>query len=273
MRRQHAGGVHARGRQCQRAQAGAPFGTRTETKNVNSIRFIEQVVAHEARRQVDVLEAGGQIVQETRAFDPDQGTTRPLRSKEDAHDYRYFPEPDLLPVTFDDAFVEACRASLPELPDAKRARYRDALGLPAYNAAVLTADVETARYFDAVVDAVGAAHAVAASNWIITELLGLLNRTGTAITDSPVAPARAAELLRLVADGTVSNSMAKQVFEAMVETGDAPATIVAARGQAQVSDAAAIDAAIGQVLAANPDKWRTTARARTSCSASSSARR
>ena len=233
---------------------GAPFGTRTETKNVNSIRFIEQVVAHEARRQVDVLEAGGSIVQETRAFDPDSGTTRSLRSKEDAHDYRYFPEPDLLPVEFDDAFVESARATLPELPDAKRARYRDTLGLSAYNAAVLTADVETARYFDAVVDAAGVGHAVAASNWITTELLGLLNRTGTAIAESPVAPARAAELLQLVADGTVSNSMAKQVFEAMVETGETPAAIVAARGLAQVSDTGAIDAAIAQVLAANPDK-------------------
>ena len=228
---------------------GEEFGTRTETKNVNSVRFVMAAIEHEANRQVDVLESGGKIVQETRLFNPDTGTTRSMRSKEDAHDYRYFPDPDLLPLELDDAFLEECRASLPELPDAKRKRY-EALGITPYNAEVLTAEVETARWFDTLLDE-GAAPA-AASNWVTGELFGALNRIGKDITQSPVTPGQAAELLALVADGTLSGSLAKQVFEVMLETGDAPGKIVEERGLKQTSDTGAIEAVIADVLAKNP---------------------
>ncbi len=228
---------------------GEEFGTRTETKNVNSIRFVMQAIEHEAARQVDVLEAGGTIVQETRLFNPDSGTTRSMRSKEDAHDYRYFPDPDLLPLELDEAFLDECRASLPELPDAKRARY-EGLGITPYNAQVLTAEVESARWFDTLLDA--GAKPVAAANWVTSELFGALNRLGRSIGDSPVTPGQAAELLALVADGTLSGSLAKQVFEAMLETGDAPGKIVEERGLKQTSDTGAIEAVIADVLAKNP---------------------
>jgi aspartyl-tRNA(Asn)/glutamyl-tRNA(Gln) amidotransferase subunit B len=230
---------------------GEPFGTRTETKNVNSVRFVMQAIEHEARRQVEVLEEGGQIVQETRLFDPDKGTTRPLRSKEDAHDYRYFPDPDLLPLELDDSFLEECRATLPELPDEKRKRYEE-LGITSYNAGVLTAEVETARWFDELLNE--DAEPKQASNWVVAELFGALNRRGESIDRSPVSPARAAELLRLVADGTISGTIAKQVFEIMLETGEGAAQIVESRGLKQTSDTGAIDAEIDKVLAANADK-------------------
>jgi len=236
---------------------GAEFGTRTETKNVNSVRFIMAVIEHEARRQVDVIEDGGTIVQETRLFDPDRGETRSLRSKEDAHDYRYFPDPDLLPLELSDDFLADCRASLPELPDAKRARYEQELGLSAYNASVLTADVTTARWFEELLAATGKSGAEigkAASNWVISDLFGALNRLGKEITESPVSPAQGAELLSLVADGTLSGTLAKQVFEIMLETGESAGAIVEARGLKQTSDTGAIDAAIADVLAANADK-------------------
>ncbi|GAA4212184.1 Asp-tRNA(Asn)/Glu-tRNA(Gln) amidotransferase subunit GatB [Sphingomonas endophytica] len=228
---------------------GEEFGTRTETKNVNSIRFVMQAIEHEAARQVDVLEAGGTIVQETRLFNPDSGTTRSMRSKEDAHDYRYFPDPDLLPLELDEAFLDECRASLPELPDVKRARY-EGLGITPYNAQVLTAEVESARWFDALLDA--GAKPAAAANWVTSELFGALNRLGKSIGESPVTPGQAAELLALVADGTLSGSLAKQVFEAMLETGDAPGKIVEERGLKQTSDTGAIEAVIAEVLAKNP---------------------
>jgi aspartyl-tRNA(Asn)/glutamyl-tRNA(Gln) amidotransferase subunit B len=230
---------------------GDPFGTRTETKNVNSVRFVMQAIEHEANRQVDVIEGGGRIVQETRLYDPDTGTTRSMRSKEDAHDYRYFPDPDLLPLELDDAFLDACRASLPELPDAKRARY-EGLGITPYNAGVLTAEVETARWFDALLDA--GAKPVQASNWVASELFGALNRLGKGIEESPVTPSQAAELLGLVADGTLSGSLAKQVFEIMLETGDDPSKIVEERGLKQTSDTGAIEKVIAQVMEANADK-------------------
>ncbi len=233
---------------------GTELGTRTETKNVNSVRFIQAVIEHEARRQVDLIEEGGTIVQETRLFDPDRNETRSLRSKEDAHDYRYFPDPDLLPLELDDAFLAECRASLPELPDAKRARYEGELGLSPYNAAVLTADVTTARWFEAVLSTLGNAHAQRASNWLTSELFGALNRLGKTIEDSPVTPAQAASLIALTADGTLSGTLAKQVFEIMLETGGDPAAIVEERGLKQTSDTGAIDAAIAEVIAANPDK-------------------
>ncbi len=235
---------------------GEAFGTRTETKNVNSVRFIMAVIEHEARRQVDLIEDGGAVVQETRLYDPDRNETRSLRSKEDAHDYRYFPDPDLLPLELSDAFVEECRASLPELPDAKRARYEGVLGLSAYNAGVLTAEVETARWFEALlaVGPGGDAFAQRAANWVISDLFGALNRLGKEIGDSPVTPAQAASLLGLVADGTLSGTLSKQVFEIMLETGDDPEKIVEERGLKQTSDTGAIEAVIAEVMAANADK-------------------
>ena len=233
-------------------KVGQPFGTRTETKNVNSVRFVEAAIAHEARRQVEVLEDGGAIVQETRLFDPDRGVTRSMRSKEDAHDYRYFPDPDLLPLELDDAFLDECSASLPELPDAKRRRYGEGLGLTPYYADILTADVETARWFEALL--AEGAEPVRAANWVTGELFGTLNRLGLGIEESPVLPAHAAGLLALVADGTLSGSLAKQVFEAMLETGDDAVAIVEARGLKQTSDTGAIESEIAKVLAANPDK-------------------
>lgn len=234
---------------------GEPFGTRTETKNVNSVRFVMQTIEYEAQRQVDVLESGGTIVQETRLFDPDKGVTQSMRSKEDAHDYRYFPDPDLLPLELDDAFLDECRASLPELPDAKRARYERELGLSPYNAAVLTAEAETARWFEALLAAGGSTvTAKAASNWVISDLFGALNRIGKDIESSPVSPAQGAELLRLIADGTISNTLGKQVFEIMLETGEGAEAIVEARGLKQTSDTGAIEAEIAKVLAANADK-------------------
>ncbi len=230
---------------------GDPFGTRTETKNVNSVRFVMQAIEHEARRQVELIEEGGKVAQETRLFDPDKGTTRPLRSKEEAHDYRYFPDPDLLPLELDDQFLEDCRASLPELPDAKRKRYED-LGITPYNASVLTAEVETARWFDALLDA--GAEPKQAANWVVAELFGALNRRGESIERSPVSPGGAAELLGLVADGTISGTIAKQVFEIMLETGESAARIVEERGLRQTSDTGAIDGEIDKILAANADK-------------------
>ena len=235
---------------------GEEFGTRTETKNVNSVRFIQAVVEYEAKRQVEVIEGGGTIVQETRLWDPDanggKGATRSMRSKEDAHDYRYFPDPDLLPLALTEEFVAECKASLPELPDAKRARYVDNLGITPYNADVITSDVETARWFEALLAA--GVEAKAGANWLTSELFGALNRMGREIAGSPVSPAAAAELLGLVADGTISGSMAKQVFEAMLETGEGAGAIVEARGLKQTSDTGAIDAVIAEILAANADK-------------------
>ena len=240
---------------------GEEFGTRTETKNVNSVRFVMAAIEHEANRQVDVLENGGKIVQETRLFDPDSGTTRSMRSKEDAHDYRYFPDPDLLPLELDDAFLAECRASLPELPDAKRHRYENALGLSPYNAGVLTAEVETARWFEMLLAETAAKAgkgeaevAKQASNWLISELFGALNKLGLALDASPVSPTGGAELLALVADGTISGSIAKQVLEKMLESGDGAAAIVEREGLRQTTDTGAIEAAVDAVLAANADK-------------------
>lgn len=230
---------------------GEPLGTRTETKNVNSVRFVMAVVEQEAKRQIDVIEDGGKIVQETRLYDPDRNETRSMRSKEDAHDYRYFPDPDLLPLELDQAFLDECRASLPELPDAKRARY-EALGVTPYHAAVLTAEVENARWFDSLLDT--GTKPVAAANWVTSELFGALNRLGKDIGNSPITPDGAAELLALVADGTLSGSLAKQVFEIMLETGQGAGVVVEERGLKQTSDTGEIEKVIAEVMAANADK-------------------
>jgi aspartyl-tRNA(Asn)/glutamyl-tRNA(Gln) amidotransferase subunit B len=240
---------------------GEPFGTRTETKNVNSVRFVMAAIEHEARRQVEVLEEGGTIVQETRLFDPGTGSTRSMRSKEDAHDYRYFPDPDLLPLELDDEFLNHCRESLPELPDAKRRRYMETLGLSAYNAGVLTAEVETARWFEALLAETAAAQgkneaevAKQAANWLISEFFGALNKAGHSLEDSPVSHGAAAQLLALIGKGTISGSIAKQVLEKMLETGDGAAAIVEREGLKQESDSGAIEAAVDRVLADNADK-------------------
>jgi aspartyl-tRNA(Asn)/glutamyl-tRNA(Gln) amidotransferase subunit B len=230
---------------------GDEFGTRTETKNVNSVRFVMQVVEHEAKRQVELIESGGSVAQETRLFDPDKGVTRSLRSKEDAHDYRYFPDPDLLPLELDDAFLDECRKSIPELPDAKRKRY-ELMGISPYNASVLTAEVEAAGWFDALID--NDVDPKQAANWTVAELFGALNRTGATIAESPVSPAHAAGLLKLVADGTISGSIAKTVFEKMLESGDPAVEIVEREGLKQTSDTGAIDAEIDKILSANADK-------------------
>jgi aspartyl-tRNA(Asn)/glutamyl-tRNA(Gln) amidotransferase subunit B len=240
---------------------GAEFGTRTETKNVNSVRFVMATIEHEARRQVEVLEDGGTIVQETRLFDPGTGTTRSMRSKEDAHDYRYFPDPDLLPLELDDQFLSECRDSLPELPDAKRRRYIDDLGLSTYNAGVLTAEVDTARWFEALLLETATAQgkppaevAKQAANWLISEFFGALNKAGHSLENSPVSHEGAAGLLALIGKGTISGSIAKQVLEKMLETGDSAAAIVEREGLKQESDSGAIEAAVDKVLADNADK-------------------
>ena len=209
------------------------------------------VIESEARRQVALIEEGGSVAQETRLYDPDKNVTRTLRSKEDAHDYRYFPDPDLLPLILDDEFLADCRASLPELPDAKRKRF-EGLGITPYNASVLTAEVETAHWFDALLEA--GAPAVQGANWMTSELFGALNKLGETLATTGISPGEAAELLTLVAGGEISGSMAKQVFEIMLETGDAPSKIVEERGLKQTSDSGAIDAEIDKILAANADK-------------------
>jgi aspartyl-tRNA(Asn)/glutamyl-tRNA(Gln) amidotransferase subunit B len=240
---------------------GDEFGTRTETKNVNSVRFVMAVIESEARRQVDLIEDGGKVVQETRLYDPDRNETRSMRSKEDAHDYRYFPDPDLLPLVLDDEFLSECRDSLPELPDAKRHRYETELGLSAYNAQVLTAEVDTARWFERLLGAAATAQnkppaevAKQAANWLISELFGALNKVGKELQESPISPEQGAELLALIGAGTISGSIAKQVLELMLESGDSPTVIVEREGLKQESDTGAIEAKIDEVLAANADK-------------------
>jgi len=228
---------------------GEPLGTRCEIKNVNSIRFVKQAVDYEARRQVEVLEAGGTIEQETRLFDSGKGETRPMRTKEEAHDYRYFPDPDLLPLELDPAWVEEIRQGLPELPDAKKARFMAELGLSAEDAGVLVAERETADYYEAVA---AGRDAKLAANWVISELFGRLNRAGKEIADSPVSAAALGGLIDLVADETISGRIAKDVFDEMFETGKAAADIVEAKGLEQVSDSGAIEAEVERIIAASP---------------------
>ena len=228
---------------------GEPLGIRTETKNVNSIRFIEQAIAYEARRQIELIEDGGAVVQETRLYDPDKGVTRPMRTKEEAHDYRYFPDPDLLPVTLDPEWVEEIRASLPELPDEKKARFMADLGLSAYDAGVLVAEQETADFFEQVADG---RDAKLAANWVTGELFGALNRSGLELAEAPIDAANVGGLLDLIADGTISGRIAKEVFEAMWETGRSAGDIVEEKGLKQISDEGAIAAIVEQLIADNP---------------------
>ena len=230
---------------------GEPYRTRCEVKNVNSIRFVMQAVEAEAKRQIGVWEAGGTVSQETRLFDANRNETRSMRSKEDAHDYRYFPDPDLLPLVLDEAWVEALRADLPELPDDRRARFIAQLGLSPYDASVLVAERANAEYFEAVA---AGRDARQAANWVTGELFGALNRLGRSVADSPVSAAHLGALLDLLADNTINGRIAKDVFDAMVETGADPRAIVEQRGLRQVTDTGAIDDAVAKVLAANPDK-------------------
>ena len=228
---------------------GEPYRTRCEVKNVNSIRFVMQAIEAEAKRQIEVWESGSAVEQETRLFDHGRGSTRSMRSKEDAHDYRYFPDPDLLPLVLDEGWVSGLKAKLPELPDAKKARFQRDYGLAAYDAGVLVAEQATADFYETVAKG---RDAKIAANWVMGDLFAALNREGRTIADSPVSAAALGKLLDLMADNTISGRIAKDVFEAMVETGDDPAAIVEAKGLRQVTDAGAIDAAVKNVLEANP---------------------
>lgn len=232
-------------------RVGEPFGTRCEIKNVNSIRFVGQAIEYEARRQIAILEDGGTIDQETRLFDPGKGETRSMRSKEDAHDYRYFPDPDLLPLEFDDAFVDALRSGLPELPDDKKNRLMSSLGLSAYDASILVSEKAIADYFEQV--AAGRDGKIAA-NWVINDLLGALNKAGRDIDDTPISPEQLGEIVDLIKEGTISGKIAKDLFEIVWSEGGDPAKIVEERGMKQVTDTGAIEAAVDDVIAANADK-------------------
>lgn len=229
---------------------GEGFGTRCEIKNVNSIRFVGQAIDHEARRQIAILEDGGTIDQETRLFDPARGETRSMRSKEEAHDYRYFPDPDLLPLEFDDAFIAELAVDLPELPDDKRARFM-AEGLTAYDASVLVSEKAIADYFEQVA---GGRDAKVAANWVINDLLGALNKAGQSIDQTPVSPDQLGAVIDLIGDGTISGKIAKALFEIVWDEGGDPARIVEQRGMKQVTDTGAIEAEVDKVIAANPDK-------------------
>jgi aspartyl-tRNA(Asn)/glutamyl-tRNA(Gln) amidotransferase subunit B len=230
---------------------GAELGTRCEIKNVNSIRFIGQAVEVEARRQIGIIEDGGTIDQETRLYDPGKGETRSMRSKEEAHDYRYFPDPDLLPLEFDDAFVAELKSILPELPDAKKARFIAEYGLSPYDASVLVAEREQADYFEAV--ATGR-DGKAAANWVINELFGRLNKEGQDVGSSPVSAAQLGGLVELIGEGVISGRIAKDLFEILWSEGGDPREIVEARGMKQVTDTGAIEKAVDELIAANPDK-------------------
>ncbi len=232
-------------------QNGENYRTRCEIKNVNSIRFVMQAVEAEALRQIDVWEGGGEVRQETRLFDSARGVTRSMRSKEDAHDYRYFPDPDLLPLVLDQAWIDDLKSHLPELPDAKKARFMRDHGLSAYDAGVLVAEQTTAMFFETV--ARGRDPKLAA-NWVTGDFFAALNRTGRTIEDPPVTAVQLGALLDLMGDNTINGKIAKDVFEAMVETGDDPASIVDAKGLRQVTDTGAIDAAVDKIIAANQDK-------------------
>ena len=230
---------------------GEPLGTRCEIKNVNSIRFIGQAIEHEARRQIGIIEDGGTIDQETRLFDPGRGETRSMRSKEEAHDYRYFPDPDLLPLEFDQAYVDDLAQHLPELPDAKKARFIAEYGLTPYDAGVLVAERASADFFEGVAKG---RDGKAAANWIINELFGRLNKEGKGIDDSPVSAAQLGQIVDLIGEKVISGKIAKDLFEIVWIQGGEPRDIVESRGMKQVTDTGAIEAAVDQIIAANPDK-------------------
>jgi len=230
---------------------GAPLNTRCEIKNMNSIRFIGQAIEHEARRQIEIIEEGGTIDQETRLFDPAKGETRSMRTKEEAHDYRYFPDPDLLPLEFDDAYVAALKQHLPELPDERKARFMREFSLSAYDAGVLVAERETADYFEAVAKG---RDAKAAANWVINDLFGRLNKEGKDVASSPISAAQLGAILDLIADNTISGKIAKDLFEVVWSEGGDPRALVEQRGMKQVTDVGAIEKTVDEIITKNPDK-------------------
>ncbi|WP_375413184.1 Asp-tRNA(Asn)/Glu-tRNA(Gln) amidotransferase subunit GatB [uncultured Bradyrhizobium sp.] len=235
---------------------GDPLGTRCEIKNVNSIRFIGQAIDYEARRQIGVLEDGGSIDQETRLFDPARGETRSMRSKEEAHDYRYFPDPDLLPLEFTQSFVDALKAELPELPDQKKQRFIGDFGLTLYDASVLVGEQESADFYEAVLAKLAdrTRDGKLAANWVINELFGRLNKEGRIIAASPVSSAQLADIVDLIGEGTISGKIAKDLFEIVWREGGDPRALVEARGMKQVTDLGAIETAVDEIIAAHPDK-------------------
>ncbi len=236
-----------------RPQGQEEFGTRTEIKNVNSFRFLEKAVEFEVERQREILEDGGKVVQETRLYDPDRGETRSMRTKEEANDYRYFPDPDLLPLEVDEAFIESVRAALPELPDTKKNRFMSDYGLPAYDAGVLTASRELADFFETTVGAAGG-EAKLAANWVMSELGGVLNEQGLEITESPVSAEALGGLIQRIQDQTISGKIAKQVFAGMVAGEGSADEIIEAKGLRQITDTSAIEAMIDEIVEANPEQ-------------------
>src|SRR6195952_1687004 len=226
---------------------GGPLGTRCEIKNINSITFIGDAIEYEARRQIEILEDGGAIDQETRLYDPNKGETRSMRSKEEAHDYRYFPDPDLLPLEFSEAYVADLKSNLPELPDQKKARFIDGFGLSPYDASVLVAERESADFYETVL-------ARLAANWVINELFGRLNKEGRDITGSPVSALQLAAIVDLIGEGTISGKIAKDLFEIVWQEGGDPRALVETRGMKQVTDLGAIEKVVDDIIAANPDK-------------------
>jgi len=237
-------------------KVGAPLGTRCEIKNMNSINFIGQAIEYEARRQVEILEEGGIIEQETRLFDPNKGETRSMRTKEEAHDYRYFPDPDLLPLEFSQALVDGLRADLPELPDAKRARFTAEFGLSPYDASVLVAERESAEFYETVLAKLSnrGRDGKVAANWVINELFGRLNKEGRDIAASPVSAQQLAAIVDLIGEGTISGKIAKDLFEIVWQEGGDPRALVESRGMKQVTDLSAIEKVVDDIVAANPDK-------------------
>ncbi|MBB5051551.1 aspartyl-tRNA(Asn)/glutamyl-tRNA(Gln) amidotransferase subunit B [Afipia massiliensis] len=235
---------------------GDPFGTRCEIKNVNSIRFMGQAIDYEARRQIGILEDGGSIDQETRLYDPNKGETRSMRSKEEAHDYRYFPDPDLLPLEFTAAYVDALKAKLPELPDEKRERFMADFGLTPYDASVLVAERESADFYEAVLGKLAdkARDGKLAANWVINELFGRLNKEGQDISASPVSAEQMAAIIGLIGEGTISGKIAKDLFEIVWTKGGDPRALVESLGMKQVTDLGAIEKVVDDIIAANPDK-------------------
>lgn len=235
---------------------GGPLGTRCEIKNMNSINFIGQAIEYEARRQIEIIEDGGIINQETRLFDPGKGETRSMRSKEEAHDYRYFPDPDLLPLEFTQGFVDELKTHLPELPDQKRARFVAELGLSTYDAGVLVAERESAEFYETVLAALAnkGRDGKLAANWVINELFGRLNKEGHDISGSPVSAAQLAAIVDLIGEGTISGKIAKDLFEIVWKEGGDPRALVEQRGMKQVTDLGAIENVVDDIIAANPDK-------------------
>src|SRR5882672_6974470 len=235
---------------------GEPLGTRCEIKNVNSIRFVGQAIDYEARRQIGVLEDGGTIDQETRLFDPAKGETRPMRSKEEAHDYRYFPDPDLLPLEFTQAYVDELKADLPELPDQKKTRFIAGFGLSPYDASVLVAERESADFYETVLARLAdkARDGKLAANWVINELFGRLNKEGRDIATSPVSATQLGTIVDLIGEGTISGKIAKDLFEIIWQEGGDPRALVETRGMKQVTDIAAIEKVVDDIIVANPDK-------------------